>query len=98
MHHCATAAILAAGGVGKRLDAPKSHEHVAEHYGKLVEGEPGFLGESGRVLNRGRTDREIADYALGTSISAAESAELAADARRFIEACAARWSLRASGA
>jgi hypothetical protein len=28
MHHCAAAAILAAGGVGKRRDAPQSHEHI----------------------------------------------------------------------
>jgi uncharacterized protein (UPF0332 family) len=28
MYHCATAALLAAGGVGKRRDVPQSHEHV----------------------------------------------------------------------
>src|SRR5438105_9047500 len=57
MHHCASAAILAAGGVGKHRDAPKSHEHVIEHYGKLVAAEPGDFGHSGRVLSRARTDR-----------------------------------------
>jgi uncharacterized protein (UPF0332 family) len=46
MHHCAAAAILASGGVGKRKDVPQSHEHVIQHFG-------GFLGESGKVLSRG---------------------------------------------
>lgn len=64
MHHCAVAAILAAGGVGKYLDAPKSHEHVIEHYGKLVIGEAGELGLSGLWLSRARTDRMVADYDL----------------------------------
>lgn len=30
MHHSACAALLASGGIGKRLDVPKSHEHVIE--------------------------------------------------------------------
>jgi hypothetical protein len=51
MHHCASAAILAAGGVGKHRDVPKSHEHVIQHYGKLVAAEPGDLGHSGLVLS-----------------------------------------------
>src|SRR2546430_9436904 len=62
MHHCASAAILAAGGVGKHRDAPKSHEHVIEHYGKLVAAEAGDLGQSGMILSRARTDRMVADY------------------------------------
>jgi hypothetical protein len=42
MHHSACAALLAAGGVGKYLDAPKSHEHVIQHYGNLVARQSGW--------------------------------------------------------
>jgi len=52
MHHCAAAAILAAGGVGKRRDVPQSHEHVIQHYGNLIASETGFLGQSGMILSR----------------------------------------------
>jgi uncharacterized protein (UPF0332 family) len=70
MHHCATAAILVGGGVGRRRDAPQSHEHIIQHYGKLIASEPGYLGGSGMVLGRARTDRMVADYN-----SSAESAK-----------------------
>src|SRR5438105_4927311 len=59
MHHCASAAILAAGGVGKRRDIPQSHEHVIEHFGNLVATESGYLGQSGIALSRARTDRMV---------------------------------------
>ena len=41
MHHAAAAALYASGGVGPRRDVPKSHEHVIEHFGKLVANETG---------------------------------------------------------
>ena len=94
MHHCACAAILAAGGVGKYSDVPKSHEHVIEHYGRLTAGEHGYLGESGKALSRARTDRDIADYGLGHTISAVDAAATTADARAFVDACAAKWRFR----
>src|SRR5947199_3772781 len=80
MHHCASAAILAAGVVGKRRDVPKSHEHVIEHYGKLVAVEPGNLAHSGRVLSRARTDRMDADYDLVRRATKKDAAATTADA------------------
>lgn len=93
MHHCASAAILAAGGVGKRRDVPASHEHVIQHYGKLVAGEPGDLGHSGLVLSRARSDRMRADYDLVRGANKRDAAATAADARRFIEVCKTKWNL-----
>ena len=92
MHHCASAAILAAGGVGKRRDVPKSHEHVIEHYGKLVEAEIGNLGQSGRVLSRARTDRMAADYDLVRGGNNTDAAATTAEARAFIDACKSKWN------
>jgi uncharacterized protein (UPF0332 family) len=91
MHHCAAAAILTAGGVGKRGDVPQSHEHVIEHFGRLVASESGDLGESGMLLSRARTDRMVADYDLVRGIAQDEAAALAADARKFVDACRTKW-------
>lgn len=92
MHHCASAAILAAGGTGKRGDVPKSHEHVIQHYGRLVEGQPGDLGQSGLLLGRARTDRMVADYDLMRGANRDDAAATTRDARTFVNACKARWS------
>jgi uncharacterized protein (UPF0332 family) len=92
MHHCATAALLAAGGVGKRRDAPQSHEHVIQHYGNLVAAEPGFLGQSGLVLSRARTDRMVADYDLVRGVTNRDATLTVKEARQFMDACAAKWN------
>ena len=92
MHHCAAAAILASGGVGKRRDVPQSHEHVIQHYGNLVAPEPGFLGQSGMVLSRARTDRMVADYDLVRGVTDKEAAITVGEARRFVDACKAKWA------
>ena len=91
MYHCASAAILAAGGVGKRRDVPKSHEHVIEHYGKLVAAEPGNIGQSGMVLSRARTDRMVADYDLVRGVNKSDAVATTADARAFINSCKSKW-------
>lgn len=93
MEHCAAAVILAAGGVGKRKDFPKSHEHIIEHFGKLVEGETALLKECGKMLNRARTDRMTADYGLVDSVSSDDARETAAEAAEFVAACETRWRL-----
>ena len=97
MHHCASAAILAAGGVGKYRDAPKSHEHVIEHFGKLVGGEIGDLSQAGLVLNRARNDRMIADYGLIQRVSEEDAKVAALEARKFIDACRAKWRFPGAG-
>jgi uncharacterized protein (UPF0332 family) len=94
MHHCASAAILAAGGVGKRRDAPQSHEHIVQHYGNLIASEPGYLGRSGMVLSRARTDRMVADYDLVRDITNNDATSTAEDARRFVDACKAKWDFQ----
>ena len=91
MDHCATAAILASGGVGKRRDAPQSHEHIIQHYGNLIASEPGYLGTSGMVLSRARTDRMVADYDLVHSVSVDVATATVKEARQFIEACKTKW-------
>jgi uncharacterized protein (UPF0332 family) len=91
MHHCASAAILAAGGVGRHLDVPQSHEHVIQHYGNLVDSEPGYLGQSGMVLSRARTDRMAADYDLVRGITNAEAVVTVREARQFADACKSKW-------
>jgi uncharacterized protein (UPF0332 family) len=91
MNHCASAAVLAGGGIGKSRDAPKSHASLVEHFGKLVENEPGTLGECGRILSRALTDRLTSDYGLIHSVSAKDAAETAADARKLVDACRSKW-------
>jgi uncharacterized protein (UPF0332 family) len=93
MEHCAAAALFANGGVGKRRDVPKSHEHLIEHFGNLVEGKPGILGECGRMLSRARTDRMKADYGLVESVSEEDARDTTSDARKFVDACEAAWRL-----
>jgi uncharacterized protein (UPF0332 family) len=97
MYHCAAAAILASGGVGKRLDVPQSHEHVIQHYGRLVEGQEGDLGESGRLLSRARTDRTVADYDLVRGTDNDDAQATTNDARKFLEANAAKWGFKMGG-
>jgi len=91
MHHCASAAILAAGGVGKRRDVPQSHEHVIQHFGNLVASESGYLGQSGMVLSRARTDRMVADYDLVRGVTNADAVITVGEARQFVDACKAKW-------
>ena len=89
----ATAALLAAGGVGKRRDAPRSHEHIIEHYGKLVASEPGYLGETAKVLNRARSERIEADYGLVRGVTIDIAIKLVDEARKFVDACTTKWDL-----
>jgi uncharacterized protein (UPF0332 family) len=96
MHHCGAAAILAAGGVGKRRDVPQSHEHIVQHYGNLTATEPSYLGQSGKILSRARTDRMVADYDLVRGIASDGAAAMVKDARQFVDACKARWNFEDS--
>ncbi len=93
MHHAARAAILAAGGVGRLMDAPPSHEHVIEHYGKLIADEPEPLASTGLHLTRARADRTVADYGLSTHVTKTEASETAAFARAMVDAVQQRWKL-----
>jgi uncharacterized protein (UPF0332 family) len=85
---------LAAGGIGRHRDAPKSHEHIIEHYGNLVASEPGYLGQSGKVISRARTDRMVADYGLIRGITKAEASETTGEARQFVDACRTKWNFK----
>ncbi len=96
MHHCAAAAILSSGGVGKYRDSPKSHDHVTEHYGALTKAEPGYLGVSGLALIQVQAQRGVADYELNQGVNGREAKSTTLEARRFVDACAARWNLRPS--
>lgn len=93
MYHCASASILAAGGVGKRQDAPASHEHVSQHFGRLVSEEGGELSGTGLLLARARSDRMAADYGLGLDATDGGGGESVAAARHMIALCQARWGL-----
>jgi len=91
MHHSACAALLAAGGVGKHLDAPKSHEHVIQHYGNLVANEDEPLKSTGLELSRARTDRMVADYDLVRGANNSEAKETTQAARVMVDAIMERW-------
>jgi uncharacterized protein (UPF0332 family) len=93
MEHCAAAAILMSGGVGKRKDFPRSHAHIVEHFGRFIAAEPGDLGECGRMLSRAQNDRLTADYGVGEGISRDDAKAAAAEARRFVDACTVKWFL-----
>jgi len=91
MHHAASAAILAAGGVGKHRDVPHSHEHVIEHFGKLVAGEQDPLGAAATVISHARSNRVDADYSPNQTADAAEANELTAQARIMLDAIRFKW-------
>ena len=91
MHHCAVAALFAAGGVGKTKDVPRSHEHVIEHFGNLSAGESEGIAELGTFLSRARRDRMAADYGTAAIHVADRAATITGEARRFLDACAVRW-------
>ncbi len=100
MHFIAVAALLRAGGVGKRKDVPESHEHVIEHYAKLVETLPPPFKESGKLLNRARDMRVEADYFRDEDgnlefgvhgATAAEASKLTEQASSFIANWLRRW-------
>lgn len=92
MHHAACAALLASGGVGKLKDVPKSHEHVIEHYGKLVASENDTLAPTGRALSRARTDRVIADYGMSEILTAKNASETTAAAEMMVTTISERWT------
>jgi uncharacterized protein (UPF0332 family) len=91
MYHAATAALFASGGVGKRRDVPKSHEHVVEHFGKLVANETGDLAGQGMVLSTARNDRMVADYDMVRGAAGIDAAETTKLARKFVDACMSKW-------
>jgi uncharacterized protein (UPF0332 family) len=95
MHHAASAAILASGGVGRYRDAPHSHEHVIEHFGKLVAGEAGPLGAAATVINHARIIRVDADYGPDETATAAEASDLTLKARIMLDAIRQKWSFAA---
>lgn len=90
MHHCAIAALLVAGGVDKYGDVPRSHEHIATHFGILVAAREG-LEHLGPKLRKAMDARMGVDYDTAYRVSAADAAELAGTARQFLEACKAGW-------
>lgn len=91
----AQAALLAAGGVGRLGDVPNSHEHVAEHYLKLVTGAPEPLGSTGDALDRARAMREVADYDLYRNVDVSEAAAVVAQARIMLDAIRQKWGFPA---
>jgi uncharacterized protein (UPF0332 family) len=91
MHHCAIAVLLVEGGVDKYGDVPKSHEHVAEHFAKLVAGMDEDMARMGPALTRARVDRMSADYDLTIVATIAAARELVVDARQFLARSQSRW-------
>jgi uncharacterized protein (UPF0332 family) len=92
MYHAAAAALFASGGVGKRRDVPKSHEHVIERFGRLVANETGDLAAQGKVLSVARNERMIADYDVVSGASGIDAAETTKSARKFVDACMRKWN------
>lgn len=94
MHHGARAVLFKAGGVGKTKDVPASHEHVIEHFGKLLVNEADATGDLGRMLNRARGERVRSDYGLDDDVTEEEAKEAAANAAYFVDGCIKRWDLK----
>ncbi|TBX98428.1 HEPN domain-containing protein [Rhizobium laguerreae] len=94
MYHTATAVILTAGGVGKRGDAPASHVHIVEHFGKIVAKQRPDLESLGLTLNRARQDRMVSDYGLVEGATDDEAIDLAQKAADFIKTCRETWDLK----
>lgn len=92
MYHCACAAILAAGGVGKLRNFPESHKHVLEHFAKLTANETGALAGAGAALNRVMGLREIGDYGVNRDPSHADAEIAVQEAHNFINACREKWN------
>jgi uncharacterized protein (UPF0332 family) len=95
MHHAARAALFAAGGVGRLGDVPNSHEHVAEHYLRLVTGAPEPLGSTAEALDRARFVREVADYDLYRNVKASEALATTVQARIMLDAIRQKWGFAA---
>lgn len=96
MYHTAAAVLYATGGVGKRRDVPKSHEHVIEHFGKLVALETEELSSLGRLLNAARNDRMVADYDMVRGAENLDAQATTKDARHFVDLCSQRWNLHSN--
>jgi uncharacterized protein (UPF0332 family) len=92
MHHCANAVLLREGGVDKYGDVPKSHQHVIEHFIKLVGGSPELkiLGISISEAFRGRL---VADYELNNDPTEQQAKAALESSRAFLGACRTRWQL-----
>jgi uncharacterized protein (UPF0332 family) len=92
MYHCACAAILAAGGVGKLKNFPESHQHVLAHYETLTAIETGALGGTAAALSRVLGLRELGDYGVNRNPSVADSETAVREAHEFIAACCEKWN------
>ncbi len=51
-----------------------------------------FLGQSGMVLSRARTDRMVADYDLVRGAANRDAALIVKEARQFVDACKVKWN------
>jgi uncharacterized protein (UPF0332 family) len=91
MYHCAAAALLTTGGIGRRGDIPRNHAGIMEEYGKRFDGEEGILGQTGKMLAEALVGRVIADYALGRDSTNEEAIEITGKARIFVDACSEKW-------
>jgi len=97
MHHCAAAAILLTGGVGKRKSVPDSHEHVIQHYAKLVETGDDAARESAKWLNFARSMRAKADYnAIEGGVVQQDAEQVMLDAHAFFDFFTDRWKMQPS--
>lgn len=94
MHHCAAAALYLEGKTGKSGMVVESHEHVLQHYAKLVEGEIAPLSETAEWLNQARALRVKADYGMVNGGATREDAhESWVNAVMFFKLFHERWTL-----
>jgi uncharacterized protein (UPF0332 family) len=100
MYFIAVAALLRAGGVGKRKNVTESHEHVIQHYARFAETLPAPFKETGKLLNRPRDMRVKADYFrdehrnLGFGVHGAtikEASDLTTEVSSFVANWLRRW-------
>jgi hypothetical protein len=71
--------------------AQQEFEKAMIHLVEAERMESGELKESGLILSRARTDRMVADYDLVRGVSNSDATATAKEARRFVDACKAKW-------
>lgn len=91
MEHCACAAILRFGGVGKELSFPKKHQDIILHIERFTADETGNLSGFGDGLKVVYRLREAADYFTSRNPSNADAAFAVETMRKYLDATREKW-------
>lgn len=93
LEHCACAAILLFGGVGKIKGFPKNHADIILHIGIFTHGAADGLNGFGEALKEVYNFREISDYSVERDATNKDADVSVKHARRYFEDCCRKWDL-----